>query len=117
MVTEGQIMAGIGDYMQKKIMPKLDDLRKLLLGTTYGVWAVKANAVLKRAAKIPMLSALGVIQENGEIDLETVFEAANAQLKAQGKLSIDIPFMGEFVFGEQDLRDLYQAINGQERKE
>lgn len=117
MVTADQIKAGIGDYLQQKMMPKLDNLRQFLLGTVYGLGAAKMDALLEQAAKTPMLRALGVIQENGEVDLGTLFEAAHAQLKAQGKLSIDIPFMGTFAFDEQDLRDLYQAINGQERKE
>ena len=116
MVTADQIKAGIGDYLQQKMMPKLDNLRQFLLGTVYGLGAAKMDALLEQAAKTPMLRALGVIQDNG-VDLGTLFEAAHAQLKAQGKLSIDIPFMGTFAFDEQDLRDLYQAIIGQERKE
>lgn len=37
-------------------------------------------------------------------------------MQAQGKLTVEIPFMGTFSFDEGDLRDLYQAITGQEER-
>lgn len=116
MITAEQLKAGIGSYLQTKMMPRLDSKRQFLLGTVYGLGAARMDALLSQAAKMPALRALGVMQENGEIDLSSLYDAAHAQMQAQGKLTVEIPFMGTFSFDEGDLRDLYQAINGQEER-
>lgn len=116
MITAEQLKAGIGSYLQTKMMPRLDSKRQFLLGTVYGLGAARMDALLSQAAKMPALRALGVIQENGEIDLSALYDAAQGQMQAQGKLTVEIPFMGTFSFDEGDLRDLYQAIHGQEER-
>lgn len=116
MITADQLKAGIGSYLQTKMMPRLDSKRQFLLGTVYGLGAARMDALLSQAAKVPALRALGVMQENGEIDLSALYDAAQGQMQAQGKLTVEIPFMGTFSFDEGDLRDLYQAINGQEER-
>lgn len=116
MITADQLKAGIGSYLQTKMMPRLDSKRQFLLGTVYGLGAARMDALLSQAAKMPALRALGVIQENGEIDLSALYDAAQGQMREQGKLTVEIPFMGTFSFDEGDLRDLYQAINGQEER-
>lgn len=116
MITADQLKAGIGSYLQMKMMPRLDSKRQFLLGTVYGLGAARMDALLSQAAKMPALRALGVMQENGEIDLSALYDAAQGQMQAQGKLTVEIPFMGTFSFDEGDLRDLYQAINGQEER-
>lgn len=116
MITAEQLKAGIGSYLQTKMMPRLDSKRQFLLGTVYGLGAARMDALLSQAAKMPALRALGVMQENGEIDLSALYDAAQGQMQAQGKLTVEIPFMGTFSFDEGDLRDLYQAIHGQEER-
>lgn len=116
MITADQLKAGIGSYLQTKMMPRLDSKRQFLLGTVYGLGAARMDALLSQAAKMPALRALGVIQENGEIDLSALYDAAQGQMREQGKLTVEIPFMGVFTFDEGDLQDLYQAINGQEER-
>ncbi len=111
MIKAEQMKAGLGRYIQEKMMPRLDDKRQFLLGMAYGLGAGKMDELLEAAAKNPGIRALGIMQENGEIDLDTLYNAAYAQMQAQKKLTLDIPLLGTFVFDESDLRDLYNAIS------
>lgn len=112
MATANQIKSGLGDYLEKHLMPKLDSKRQFLLGMAYGLCAGKMDALIQIAQQNNTLHALGVVAENGEIDLDALYAAANAQMQAQGKLAIDIPLIGAFVFDANDLRNLYDAIKG-----
>lgn len=47
------------------------------------------------------------------MDLDAVYTAAYNQMKAQGKLRLNVPMIGEFVFDETDLQELYQCIKAQ----
>lgn len=113
MATTEQLRSGIGTYLQGHLMPKLDDLGKLMLGTAYGMAAVRMDDVLSQLGQHTAARALGAVKENGEVDLDAVYTAAYNQLKAQGKLRLNVPMIGEFVFDETDLQELYQCIKAQ----
>lgn len=112
MATTEQIKTGIGSYIQTRLMPRLDGKRQFLLGTVYGLCMNKMDALIAQAAQNPMARTLGIVRENGEIDVDALHSAACAQMQEQGKLTIEIPFMGTFAFDENDLRELWQMIGG-----
>lgn len=112
MATTEQIKAGIGNYIQTRLMPRLDGKRQFLLGTVYGLCVNKMDTLIAHAAQNPTVRALGVVQENGEIDIDALYSAALAQMQAQGKVSVDISLLGTFAFDENDLRELRQMIGG-----
>lgn len=112
MATTEQIKAGIGNYIQTRLMPRLDGKRQFLLGTVYGLCVNKMDTLIAHAAQNPTVRALGVVQENGEIDIDALYSAALAQMQTQGKVSVEIPLLGTFAFDENDLRELRQMIGG-----
>ena len=112
MATTEQIKAGIGNYIQTRLMPRLDGKRQFLLGTVYGLGMNNADALIAQAAQSPMARTLGIVRENGEIDVDALHSAACAQMQAQGKVTVEIPCMGTFTFDENDLRELRQMIGG-----
>ena len=110
MVTVEQIKAGIGDYLQAKIMPRLDSKRQFVLGMAYGMGAGKIDALIAEAGKNQIVKAMGLIDENGRVDIDALYNAAIAQMQAQQQLQIDIPLIGAFTFDEADLRELRECI-------
>lgn len=112
MATAEQIRAGVGSYIERYIMPRLDSKRQFLVGMVYGVASGRVDALMQAACGSPALRALGIVRENGEIDLDALYSAALNQMQAQKKLEIEVPLLGEFAFDEGDLRELYNAIEG-----
>lgn len=110
MITCEQIKAGIGDWLSVKIMPRLDGKRQFVLGMAYGLCAGRLDALIDEAGKNQIVKAMGLIDENGRVDIDALYNAAIAQMQAQQCLEIDIPMMGAFTFDENDLRDLRESI-------
>ena len=110
MVTVEQIKAGLGDYLQAKIMPRLDNKRQFVLGMAYGLGAGRIDALIAEAWKNQIVKAMGLIDENGRVDIDALYNAAIAQMQAQQRLQVDIPLMGAFTFDEADLRELRECI-------
>ena len=110
MITVNQLYAGIGEYMQSKLMPRMDRKRQFALGTVYALCAPRLNAIADAAAQSPAARALGIVHEDGSIEIDALYSAALTQMQTQHKLSIDIPLMGAFAFDESDLRDLRECI-------
>lgn len=112
MANANQIKAGIGDYINQHMMQKLDSKRQFVLGIAYGMFAGRLDTILAAVQQNTTARALGIVCENGEIDLDAIYNAAIAQMQQQGKLSFDIPFMGTFAFNADDIHDIYNAIQG-----
>lgn len=112
MATANQIKTGIGNYIERRMMPKLDSKRQFLLGMGYGICAGKLDALMQTVQQNGTLRAVGIVREDGEIDVDALYNAALVQMQAQKKLTIDVPLIGTFAFDETDLRELYEAIDG-----
>lgn len=112
MATAEQIRAGVGSYIERHIMPRLDSKRQFLVGMAYGVASGRVDALVQAACGSPALRVMGIAKENGEIDLDALYNAALGQMQVQKKLEIEVPLLGEFAFDEGDLRELYNAIEG-----
>lgn len=110
MVSSKQIVDGIATYADKEIMPKLEPSKQFVAGIALGLVGGKADGMLRALAEQPMISALGVVKPNGEVDLDTLYAAASAQMERQGSLPIDIPIIGRMTFGRSDIDELYRAI-------
>lgn len=114
MVSAQQITAGVGTYIQSKMMPRLDDKRQFALGTFYFLGAVRINQMIDALRSNQIVQAFGIIDEAGQVDIDALYNAAHAQMQAQGKLTLDIPFFGRFAFNSDDLRELRDCIAQQE---
>ena len=104
-----RIKAGVMDYATTHMMPKMDSKGQFVLGLALGVISSRIEAIMGKLSDNELLKTLGVIQ-NGQIDYDSLFNAAMAQIKRQGKLVWDVPMLGRLAFDEQDLRDLHQCI-------
>ena len=109
MMEIARIRDGVMDYAANHMMPKLDSKGQFILGLGLGVVASRIEDVARRVSENELLNSLGIIKD-GQVDYDTVFSAAMAQMKRQEKLQLDIPLLGRLAFDEQDLRDLHQCI-------
>ena len=110
MVTSKQIVEGVVAYANKDIMPKLEPMQQFLTGMALGVAGGKADGMIRTLAQQPMIAALDIIKPNGDVDLDTLYAAASAQMDRQGSLPIDIPIIGKMTFDRSDLDALYRTI-------
>lgn len=108
-----RVRNGIVEYYNQHISPKLDSKKSFIGGMAVGMATKNMDAVCVELSKNGAVRALGIIAENGDINVDALYEAAMAQMQRQKTLPIDIPLIGRMTFDENDLRDLYQAISRQ----
>lgn len=110
MVTSKQVVAGVLEYADRNLMPKLDPAKQFLAGVALGMTGGKAEALMASLSQQPMIAALGIVQQNGDVDLDALYAAASAQMDKQKYLPIDIPVIGKLTFDKGDLDELYRTI-------
>lgn len=96
---------GVMAYATNHMMPKMDSKGQFLLGLGLGTVSSRMDKILDNET----LKSLGIVS-NGQIDYDTLYSAAMAQMQRQGKLVWDVPLIGRLSFDEQDLRDLHSCI-------
>ena len=106
-----KVTSGLLEYANRELLPKLDPTRQFLAGAALGMLSGRMEAVAGELAKNPLVSALGLVQGN-MVDLDSIYNALNAQFAKQPVLPVDIPMLGRFNFNAGDATLLYQIISG-----
>lgn len=110
MATVQQIVGGTLEYANKHIIPKLDSPKQFVAGMVLGIAANRAQSIVDALAVSPAVKALGVVREDGSVDLDILYAAAANQIEQQKTLSLDVPMLGRMTFDRSDIDVLYQTI-------
>lgn len=110
MVSINQIKAGLGDYIDAVMLPRMDSKRKFVTGIAYILIASKMDQVIPAISALPAINMLGIIDPDGNVDIDSLYKAAKAQIERQGELEISIKMLGDFKFRADDIDELYRYI-------
>lgn len=105
-----QIMQGIINYADSEIMTKLPTAGKWVIGTAIGLATTKANEVVASIQNNAMVKALGIVDENGLIDVDTLTSAMKDSADRYGKISVEVPMIGKLSFSSADVETLRNYI-------
>lgn len=110
MATLGQVRTGMQRYIENEIVPHLDGVRRF--GVSLYV-ALAAQSIESRAAELlkhPAVAILGIVDDDGEIDIDRLHAAAISQMHGGEKLQVDIPVVGRFAFDRNDIDRLFEEV-------
>ena len=117
MVNLNQVETGVARYLDSVIAPKLpasgmyDPVKKIafLTGATYLV--KHSRKAVEDFLCRPIISAMGIMDEAGNIDLDGLAGALKENIPEVG-LRVPIPLVGELVFHKPDVDEIAQYIKG-----
>lgn len=112
MVSINQIEQGAVKFIDNVIAPEIPvnvpngQLKKVafLAGAAY---AVRKN--VQQYASSPLLTQLGALDENGNVDLDGLLEAARGAVPENG-FKVTVPILGDLTFHVEDLERLAAYI-------
>lgn len=113
MITMQQAQAGLLKYIDTDIMPHLSGIKKIGLGVYAGLAGQNIAAIMERYRKHPAIEMLGVVDENGNIDIDALYRAALPMFAEGQKTAINLPLLGELTVDKSDLEKLYRYMRGQ----
>ena len=110
MLNRDEIATRLSTYIDKEIMPKLDTKGKWVIGTYMTIAMYRMPHWIQSILDNPMLSALGIEDENGLVHMETVVEALDQTAQKYGKLTLDVPLLGSMTFDHTDVQKLKEYM-------
>ena len=116
MVSIQQIEQGAVKFIDNEIAPNIPtdipngQIKKIatVAGATYAVH----NGLGKLTAN-PALTAIGAVDENGNVDAEGIAEMVKAQIPGNG-FKATVPILGDLTFFVEDVDRLMTYITGKE---
>ena len=109
MITIDQAMRGAIRYVDTEISPHLPAGKALGVGIVLSLLADGGKERLLALRENPLVEAMGVMSEGGEIDLDRLYNAARTQVDGK-KIPLTIPVIGELRFDVNDVDRLYKYI-------
>nr|DAE98798.1 MAG TPA: hypothetical protein [Caudoviricetes sp.] len=111
MVTLAQATAGIERYLDTEILAKIPGWQKWVLGAAASRMLSRSGEIFNTLKSNPVVSAMGIIDEQDQIDIDAVYQEFAAQAQ-RGAVTFDVPFVGALTLTTADVDKLYRYIIG-----
>jgi len=105
-----QVMQGLINYIDSEVMAKLPTSSKWIVGTAVGLASTRANEVVDMLHNNALAKMLGIIDENGMIEVDELMSALKTAANKYGKLEVSVPLVGRMSFSESDVDNLEAYI-------
>lgn len=111
MVSVDKIEKGIANYLDGELMPQLqgNGVEKVIIGTAASLFIHRAGAVIEGYKDNKIVKMLGIMNENGDIDVDTLVEEVKKNIPKEG-VKLEIPIIGTMTFHKDDIDKLYDYI-------
>ena len=111
MVHINSVIRGLSKYVDCDLVPKLDGWQKWALGAGAALIFTGIPAKFDEIRKIPFVSYMAVIDENGMIDVDRVFQELSKQAR-QSPITVDLSkmFLPPLTVDHTDVEKIYRYI-------
>jgi hypothetical protein len=109
MVTIDQAMRGVAQYADNEIIPHLPTGKGIGAGIALALIMDGGKAQLLKLRENPAVQMMGIMDEEGNIDLDRLYNAARTRVDGK-KIPLTIPVIGELRFDVNDVDRLYKYI-------
>ena len=107
-INEMQLYSALNEYIDRELLPlgaSMDFIQQILYGTKIGVIKRRAEVVIKKYLNKPEMKMLELVDENGLIDIEPIYQSAMDMINKMQKVEI-----GGITFKPNDLQNLYSTL-------
>lgn len=104
-INEMQLYSALTEYIDREIMPltaSMDLTKQFMFGLKVGVVKRRIENVVRSYLRSAEMSVLDIVDDNGNIDIEPIYQSAMDMMTKMQKLEL-----GGISFTQADLQKLY----------
>lgn len=109
MVSIDQVQRGVAQFVERELLPKMQGKDKWIVTGITTLGLSKLPSLLQTAQGNDVIKVLGIVGEDGYLDMESIIEAVRPAMRATPAI-IQIPMGGTVKITEADVDMLYQYI-------
>lgn len=109
MANAVQITNGIVKYIDAEILAKIEGWQKWVVGVGASLAVGRAADIYNTVASHPVVKMLGVVDEQGGMDIEVLHKEFAKQAQ-KGPITFSVPMIGPMTLNSSDVEKLYHYI-------
>lgn len=110
MITIEQAARGLTSYLDAELLPHLPTGKALIVGAAAALYIRKAPDIARQLIGMPAVKLLGIIDEQGNIDIDELYNAVLPQVR--GTFDLSVPLVGNLTFDRAEIDKLYSYLKG-----
>lgn len=110
MVSMIQVKQGLSAYITQEIIAKMGGWQQWVAGAFVAVAMQRADQIFEKLSKNAVVEALGIVREDGMIDIDTLYGAFKQQASQSGPVAIELPMIGTVTLSAGDIDMIYDHV-------
>lgn len=110
MVKFEKVLDGAAKFMDKEIYPGMNDWQEVLVRIAVGRIFENREVIKNTLVNNGIVRTFGVIDEDGNVDIEGLAEDLKTEIKKKTKITVEIPMFGSMTFHPSDVDKLCKFI-------
>lgn len=113
MVHKSSIIPGISKFIDESILVHYPatSMKRILMAGAVSLYIKKNEGIVDTLTSNPLFNGLGVMHDNGMIDIEPIRDILKAEINKVGFMRLTLPVVGDIDFTVEDIDALYRYIN------
>lgn len=109
-MTYEAVIQGIINYLNKEILSTMADWQAMLARIAISRVLTAKDGLKASLTGNAFLQSMGIVSVDGMVDVDGLVRDLKEQISLAGKLEIELPVFGKYVFSPDDVDTLHRYI-------
>lgn len=112
MVHKSSFIPGISRFIDESVLSHYptNSMKRILMAGAVSIYLKQSNNIIDTLASNPLFTGLGVMESNGNVNIEVLRDALKGEIQKAGYMRLSIPMIGDIDFTTEDVDTLYKFI-------
>lgn len=112
MVHKSSLIPGFSRFIDESVLAHYPatSMKRIIMAGAISLYMKKNEGIVDTLTSNPLFTGLGVIHDNGMIDLDPIRDVLKSEINKAGFMRLSIPMVGDVDFTTEDIDSLYRYI-------
>lgn len=109
-VPFNRILDGAAEYIEKNIMPNMNDWQEIAARIAIGRVFDNRDAIKESLINNGYIRTFALIDENGNVDIDRLAQEIKREIEKKGRIEVNLKLFGKLKFDAADVDALHRMI-------